>query len=691
MAFLSTCISRGILGILGIAISISASAQTFNGTGGTIPDDGNDLQIPLQVSGLPNLTSTFGFETACIDITHTWISDLDVFLIAPDGSTVDLTSGNGGDTDFYTQTCFNQGAENSIIQGSSPYTGTFRPEGSLALFNNGLDPNGTWILRIQDTYPFADEGNLISWSITFGPNPAIPYPFFSSNLPILKINTGGASIPNEPKIGATMQLIHNGPGQINYINDTPNGYNGSIGIELRGNSSLGFPKKSYGFEIWDITQNDSDAVLLDLPPESDFVLHSSYSDKTLMRNALSYGLFAEMGHYSPRCRYVEVVLNGEYQGIYVLMEKIKRDENRLDIARLQPEDISGDELTGGYIWKIDWTQGSFTGGWESTLPSCPSGNGNPVNYLYDEPSGDELMPEQSAYIQAYVSAFENSLATEDPADTLLGYRHFIDTRSFVDALILEELARNVDGYWLSTFFYKDKDSRGGKIHYGPLWDFDLAWRNADYNGGNDPTGWRFLDCGGGVTMPVIYQLLFADTAFQNEVFCRYTELRKGVLSTPALFARIDSMAQIMGTQAIARNFDYWPILGIYVWPNPQPIPSNYEGEILALKSWIALRLGWMDAFLPGNCTVVPPDAVSKPQASNIQVFPNPAHDSFRVQATPGIVRLQLRDITGRLVLSNDASGNSEYNVQFAALPSGMYLLQVELRNGAHETQRLIIE
>jgi hypothetical protein len=151
------------------------------------------------------------------------------------------------------------------------------------------------------------------------------------------------------------------------------------------------------------------------------------------------------------------------------------------------------------------------------------------------------------------------------------------------------------------------------------------------------------------------------------------------------------MAQIMGTQTIARNFDYWPILGIYVWPNPQPIPSNYEGEILALKSWIALRLGWMDAFLPGNCTVVPPDAVSKPQASNIQVFPNPAHDSFRVQATPGIVRLQLRDITGRLVLSNDASGNSEYNVQFGALPSGMYLLQVELRNGAHETQRLIIE
>src|SRR5665811_1630254 len=188
---------------------------------------------------------------------------------------------------------------------------------------------------------------------------------FLSNLPLIYINTNGRQIPDNPKISAEMGIIWNGPGETNQTSNSFNHFNGKISIEIRGSSSQMFPKKSYGFETKDELGEDMDFPLLGLPEEEDWILYAPYSDKTLIRNVLTFVLAEPLGHYTPRCRFVELFLNNKYQGVYVLMEKIKRDKNRVDIANLKLEDNAGDELTGGYIVKIDKTTGSGGRGWYS--------------------------------------------------------------------------------------------------------------------------------------------------------------------------------------------------------------------------------------------------------------------------------------------------------------------------------------
>ncbi|MBC7885579.1 MAG: CotH kinase family protein [Saprospiraceae bacterium] len=196
--------------------------------------------------------------------------------------------------------------------------------------------------------------------------------FTKSNLPIIIIKTNGAQIQDEPKIMAEMHIINNGPGLENKITDTPNDYNGKIGIELRGSTSQWFPKKPYGFETWDDIGEDNDIKLLGMPKESDWTLNATYNDKSLIRDGLSYILAGSIMEYAPRVRYNELILNGQYQGIYLLIEKIKRDKNRVDIAKIETTDILGDALTGGYILKFDKETGSNSGqGWYSLYTPYP--------------------------------------------------------------------------------------------------------------------------------------------------------------------------------------------------------------------------------------------------------------------------------------------------------------------------------
>lgn len=171
----------------------------------------------------------------------------------------------------------------------------------------------------------------------------------TSNLPIVIINTQGLTIPDEPKMTAKMKIIYNGEGVINSISDSLYHYDGWIGIERRGSSTQQFQKKSYSLETRLESGENNNVELLGLPRENDWILYAPFSDKTLMRNALIFTLSNETGWYAPRTRFCEVILNDEYMGVYVFMEKIKRDRNRVDIAKLNPDDTEGDQLTGGYI------------------------------------------------------------------------------------------------------------------------------------------------------------------------------------------------------------------------------------------------------------------------------------------------------------------------------------------------------
>lgn len=575
-------------------------AQTFTAPGGPIPDDGTLITFDLPVSGLPAQvldTLNFGIESVCINATHTWNSDLSVSLRSPDGTVIALFSGIGGDTDGFDHTCLSGNAGTSIFQAPYPFTGTFRPTGDMGQINNGQAPNGTWQLLILDTYAFADAGELLDWSVTFGPQPCKPFPFESSDLPIVVINTGGSPIPNEPKIDAQIRVLDNGPGQRNFIHQANAAYEGPVGVELHGNSTQSFPKKSLRFETRDDAGEDLDISLLGLPETSDFVLSANFSDKTLMRNALAYDLSRSIGQYAPRTRFCEVFVDNTYQGVYVLTEKIKRGKDRVDVAKLTGADTTGTALTGGYIVSIDW---NTSPGWNSPFAQPNS----PTIFTYfqhEYPKPADLHPAQMNYIRQYVDSFEVALAGAGFQDPQSGWRRFADEKSFLDFLFVNEISRNVDGYRLSTYFHKNRADKGGKIVMGPVWDFDLAFHNADYCDNWLTEGWTYninyvcQDAG----VPFWWERLAQDTLFDQNLACRWQTLRASTLHTDSIFARVDSMASIV-QESQQRNFHYWPILGVYVWPNPGALPDTYPGEVQKMKNWVTQRLNWLDAAFGQN-------------------------------------------------------------------------------------------
>lgn len=311
--------------------------------------------------------------------------------------------------------------------------------------------------------PYLQAGILIPGN-HFSPTPSwfiAPISFDSTLLPLILIDTEGQQIPNEPRITARMKLVDNGPGSYNGVEDEGNGYDGQISIELRGESSLWlFPKNSYSMETQTDSGTNNNVSLLGLPEENDWVLYAPYADKSLMRNVLSYGLFAQMGHYAPRTRFVEVVVNEDYKGIYILTEKIKRDNNRVDMAKLRPEDIAGDELTGGYLMRIDKTSGMADFEyWKSpVMPTEP--DYEQVVYQYFDPDYYELNETQRQYIRNHLLEFETALVSKDFKDPAKGYRAYLDIPSFVDLTILNEFTKDVDAFRLSHYFYKQKDSDG---------------------------------------------------------------------------------------------------------------------------------------------------------------------------------------------------------------------------------------
>lgn len=511
--------------------------------------------------------------------------------------------------------------------------------------------------------------------------------FTSSNLPIVVIDTHGQAIPDEPKIEADMGIIYNGPGARNNLSDPFNHYNGRIAIEIRGSSSQQFPKKQYGFETKDAQGEDLDVSLLNMPKESDWILSASYSDKTLMRNVLAYKLANDMGRYASRTQFCEVVLNGDYRGVYILMEKIKRDKNRVDIAKMEPTDISGDALTGGYIIKIDKLEGSDTEGWYSSFLPYP-GAWQRIYYQYDTPKLEDLAPEQIAYIKNFVYAFENLMTRPDYADPQNGYAQYIDIDSFVDYFILNEISRNVDGYRLSTFMHKDRDSKGGKLKMGPAWDYDLAFGNADYYNGAMLADWQvdFRVQSDGFQIPFWWHKLMEDSSFTRHVYARWRELRAGVLEITRVHAYLDSMATYIA-EAQKRNFERWPILGTYVWPNAF-IGQTYAEELNYLKDWLNLRMLWMEAKIPGQPSSVDENNGFAPEDFMLeQNYPNPFNPATTIAfylPRSGRVSLKIIDVAGREVLTlidgDLKAGRHEALFEANGFASGVYFYRLQMEN-----------
>ncbi len=615
-----------------LTISSLLKAQTFSGSGGVIPADGTAAYYLIQPGslGASVLSTNFGLLNVCINLNHTKDSDLEIALFSPDGTQVMLTHANGGDGDKFINTSFDDRSDRSITDGSAPFTGSFRPNEKLGSVNNGQTGYGTWKLYVHDLNPFSDNGTLLNWSITFGPGASGPMVFNSSNLPIVMIDTYGQTIPDDPKIPAGLKIFNKGPGIRNYITDMPE-FSGRSGIELRGSSSQSFPKKSYGFESWDNFNNSIDTSFLGMPSESDWILNANYTDKSFVRNVMAYQVWHNMGNYSTRYHFVELVLNGQYQGIYIFSEKIKRNSNRVDIAKLKPDQNTGDVLTGGYIFKIDKQTGSGGSGWTSSYAPSASPNGQTIFFQYEYPKETDITTQQKSYIQSDVYDFETSLKTQEFVDTTNGFRKYAVESTFIDYFLVNELSKNVDGYRLSTFLNKERDSKGGKLRMGPVWDYDIAWHNADYCGGDVTSGWAYqFPCPDDYwQVPFWWSRLLQDPLYKSHLKCRWLYLRQNVLSNAWFDNYIDSISgQLMEAQV--RNFTTWPILGIYVWPNPWPYATTYQGEVDGLKTWMHNRLTWLDANMPGTCETT--FNVDYAEATNsINIYPNPVSEQLNVE------------------------------------------------------------
>ncbi len=422
----------------------------------------------------------------------------------------------------------------------------------------------------------------------------------TSNLPIVVINTNGLTIKDEPKITAVMGIIDNGDGKINSVTDPFNVYNGKIGIEIRGHSTQMFAKKQYGVELRDDGGNSVSSSLLGMPAESDWVLNATFLDKTLLRNVLAYKLGNDMGHYASRTKFCEVVLNNQYIGIYILQEKIKRDKNRVNIKKLEAADISGDALTGGYIIKIDRIDAGdkyFNSLFPAVYPKTPA-QPSPISYILVYPNAENILPVQQNYIQNYINLFETSLSKTTYKDPFLGYYSFINMDDFVDYFLITEFTKTVDAYRLSAYMYKNRDSEGGKLSFGPMWDYDLAFGNANYANGYPTNGWQAntIPYEGIWSTPFWITKIFNDPVFFNKVAKRWNQLKNTVFDLSGIMKYLDDTINSI-REARIRNFQQWPIIGSRQWVEYY-IGQTYEDEVLYLKGWIIHRYDWMNSNLP---------------------------------------------------------------------------------------------
>lgn len=510
------------------------------------------------------------------------------------------------------------------------------------------------------------------------------------DLPLVMIDTEGNKIMDEPKVLAKMKIINNGTGNPHRITDRANEYDGYIGIEYRGSSSQGFDKKPFGLETRNADGTDRQVSFFGWPEEEDFILYASFNEKSLMHNVFTMELARNMGMYASRTKYVELFVNGSYEGVYVFMEKIKRDRGRVAIERLDTDENSGEDLTGGYIIKVDKGTGNFTGNWQSNIANYPKENGNRSFYFYEYPK--EISDPQKNYIRAYFREFEKVMDSDIYKDVTNGYHKYIDVPSFVKFFLVNEISRNIDGYRISSFFHKDKN---GRLKAGPVWDFDIAYGNANYCQGSrfDLWGYRFNElCPNDFfQVPFYWYRLMEDPTFIRSVSdVYYRERTNGVLKTEVLLEMVDKLAnEIRSGQQ--RNFNRWPILGNYIWPQPNPVPTTWEQEVDELRRWLINRTQWLDAVIPKDFDRI----LSLEEEISFHVYPNPVAEklsiAFHAEETASY-KIFLYSSNGQLIVKNEGTvskGNQDLHLTIPShiLPQSLYFQF--FMNGKSITKKLV--
>ena len=442
-----------------------------------------------------------------------------------------------------------------------------------------------------------------------------------SNLPIMVIFTDidpdtniPYNIPDEPKVLATMQLIYRPDGTRNYLTDITNdtflNYNGRIGIELRGSSSQVLEKKPYGFTtLMEDDESNNNVNLLGMPSENDWVLNSLAYDPSMVRDYLSYTLSSNMGNYAPRVKYIEVIVNDDYKGVYILTEKIKRDSDRVNLKKIADFDNTAPEVTGGYIVKADKINGDDEVAW-----TMPNSGGWETNFLHHYPKTEDITGQQADYIE---NIFYDLATQSNPANTSIsdGYPSIIDIPSFVDYMIMAELASNPDAYQFSTFFHKD---RAGKLRAGPIWDYNLSFGNDLFVFGFDRSFYDVWQFEFELTGAKFWKDLFQEESFNCYIAKRWLELT--AINQPLNYVTISNLIDEyfnLLAESQERELQRWPPED--GWPSV----ADQEENIIEMKVWIENRIDWMNNNIGSsdNC-----EDVSVPNLVISKIHYNPVDD-----------------------------------------------------------------
>lgn len=412
-----------------------------------------------------------------------------------------------------------------------------------------------------------------------------------SNLPIIIINTdGGVLIPNDPRVPASMKIIYRGEGMRNNITDQDSSlflnYNGRINIEIRGSSSQFLPKKQYGFSTIKDDTSNLNVRLLGLPAENDWILNGLGFDPSLIRDYINYNLSRRIGEYASRTVYCEVVINGSYNGLYILQEKIKQGSGRVNVMKIAGTDNNFPEITGGYITKADKTTGGDPVAW--TMLSYISTQ--IVTFIHEMPKPADVTTAQNKYIKdefeklSYMASTRNSSLES-------GYPTVIDMPSFIDYMILSEYSANSDAYQFSTFYHKD---RNGKLRAGPIWDTNLTFGNDLLLWGLDRSKfntWQFAN--GDNTGARFWKDLFEDRVYRCYLAKRFHELIQPgqPLNYSVVNSLIDSTVLTINEAALREN-QRW-----------RTVPDLAK-EINKIKDFISQRIPWLTNSLGAysNCS-----------------------------------------------------------------------------------------
>jgi spore coat protein CotH len=404
--------------------------------------------------------------------------------------------------------------------------------------------------------------------------------FTQSNLPIVIITTdNNAEIPDDPKIPASMKVIYHTDGSTNFVSDQNTAsflnYSGRIKIELRGSTSQDLPKKQYSWTTYEDNDTTKKKVsIMSMPKQNDWILNGLAFDPSLIRDYLSYNLSRQIGYYTTRTQYCEVIINGDYRGLYILQEKLKQDENRINIEEIDGDAASGMPLTGGYITKADKTTGGDPVAW-----SMDSYAGW-TDFIHELPKPEDVTTAQNDYIHGQ---FDDLAATSHDHNNNFGtgYPSVIDIPTFVDFMVMSELSGNADTYQISTFFHKDL---GGKLRAGPIWDYNLTYGNDLFMYGLDRSHynvWQFNNNDN--EGPKFWKDLYNTPLFKCYFSRRWHEVTEEgqPLSNAEITAFIDETTALIADAAV-REQQRWGTV------------PNFAAEVQGMKNWISQRIAWIN-------------------------------------------------------------------------------------------------